>query len=157
MDLGAKPIRLVGRKHEALHKPAEIVVDFDEDLQTLARRMRATLLSMGKHALALAAPQVGHPVQLVLARQDEEIVAIVNPAIATGGKLIAGEERCLSIPGRLFEVPRHQHAVVVGRNLDGVEFGCDAADRQARMWQHEVDHLNGLLLIGRFPEVRRTA
>lgn len=150
--IATKPIRLVGKNHPALHQAAAPVVEFDEDLMILAHRMR--LACMQRRGVAIAAPQVGVAIQLVVVLEDGDAVPIVNPKIETGGKLVAGEESCLSIPGRRFEVPRYDRVVVDGQALDGVKIGCAARDLSARMWQHEKDHLDGLLLTGRFDEIR---
>ena len=151
-EMKTKPIRLVGRDHPALHQVAEDVTVFDEHLEILAWRMLLTCRA--QRGLAIAAPQVGYPIRLVVVAEGTAGIIVVNPVVEAGGKLIAGEEACLSIPGRNFQVPRHQHAVVVGQDIEGHMFGCDASDLQARMWQHEDDHMNGLLLLGRFDEIK---
>ncbi len=151
-EMKQTPIRLVGRDHPALHQPAEDVTVFDESLEILAWRMLLTCRA--NRGLAIAAAQVGHPIRLVVVAEGDAGITVVNPVIEAGGKLIAGEEACLSIPGRTFDVPRHQHAIVVGQDIEGHPFGCDSVDLHARMWQHEEDHMRGLLLMGRFDEVR---
>lgn len=155
-----KPMQLVGRNHAALHQVAHpITVWGSDDLNLLVRRMFATL-SVHADGLALAAPQVGRPLRLVVVndRKTETGIAIANPVVKVGGRRIVEPEGCLSIPGRWFEVPRFQHCVVVGYDpRNGTPIGCDAVDLMARMWQHEIDHLDGKLLLGRFPETRLPA
>jgi peptide deformylase len=151
-EMRSKPIRLVGRDHPALHQAAADVTDFDMNLEILAWRM--LLSCRAQRGLAIAAPQVGIPIRMVVVNDGTTGVVVVNPVVETGGKLLAGEEACLSIPGRWFDVPRHQHAVVVGQDVTGRIFGCDAIDTQARMWQHEDDHMHGRLLMGRFDEIK---
>lgn len=145
-------MQLVGRKHPALNEKAADVERYDENLMRLAYRMLLTCTRNG--GMAIAAPQVGRGIRLIVTANGE---VMANPRVEAGGKLVAGREGCLSLPGRWYEVPRYDHAVVVGYGLDGKPRGVDAADIVARMWQHEEDHLNGLLLRGRYDEIRDRA
>lgn len=146
-----KPMALVGRKHDALHRPSAVVVDL-EHAKALADRMFATLTA--KRGLALAAPQVGHALQLVVLWDG---TAIINPTITGHSEdQNLAAEACLTIPGRWYEVPRYDVVTLEASNLGGGRQRLTVDNvLHARMWQHELDHLNGLLLFGRYPEVRR--
>lgn len=150
----AKPLSLVGRKHAALHRQAwPVRVDTQADLDTMrafAARLRATLARL-PHGLAIAAPQVGRSMALVVTADGQ---AIANPRIFdVRGGTVLDVEGCLSLPGRTFEVPRDRKVSVSGIDLDRGRVELKVDGLTARMWQHECDHLDGLLIAGRFPEV----
>lgn len=141
-------LALVGRLHPALHTPADPVEEITGTLRTLAERMRVTM--QRARGTAIAAPQVGHTLQLVV-RSD---VTVFNPRVHTDGRLVPGLEGCLSIPGRTFEVERWDRATVTGLRDDETPIEIELTGWEARVWQHELDHLDGRLIIGRYPEVR---
>lgn len=147
---------MVGRKHVALNTPAVEVSDITGAIVDLSQRMEITLARMS--GLALAAPQVGRSLRVVVTKPGagwREAVHVVNPTLVeTSGRLIPDVEGCLSLPGRWYEVERYETCVVTAVGLDGDEFTFEASSLEARMWQHEIDHLNGLILYGRYPEVR---
>lgn len=145
----AKPLALVGRKHPALHEPTERVGEWDDRTRVLAHRMAATLSRM--RGYALAAPQVGHRLNLVVHRSG--LVLIDVDVLATGPTETL-LEACLSLPGRFYAVPRHTRATVTGTDLDGHRSSRAVEAIDARCWQHESDHLAGQLLTGRFEEIR---
>lgn len=149
-----KPMKLVSRRHDALHTPAMDVRDWDAALD-LARRMQATLDR--QDGAALAAAQVGHPLNLIVTDRRLDGKAWANIRI-TGlrGEVLRRAEGCLTMPGRWFMVPRN--TIVTVQAVD-VETRKDetftvADDFVARMWQHEFDHVAGRLLIDRYEEVR---
>lgn len=147
----AKPYGLVGRKHAALHTVAQPVEHLEGDVLDLALRMVATL---GRHpGLALAAPQVGVSLRVVVTTN----AAIANPRITKlDGALIEDQEGCLSLPGRWFSVERFEHAEVAGINIaTGEPWHAEATDLQARLWQHEVNHLDGVLISDVHKEIRQ--
>ncbi len=143
-----RPMRLVGADHPALHTPAQPVETFDVRLRRLAMSLCAT--AVVNHGQAVAAPQVGRSVRVVAL----PTLVVVNPRIIEiGGKLESGIERCLSLPGRRFEVDRWTRIVVAGFNLDQEEHAVEMLDAEARLWQHEIDHLDGRLVTSRGVEV----
>lgn len=146
-----KPFALVGRKHSALHEIAVPVSDVDGEVRQIARRMAATL---HRHAgLALAAPQVGISLRLVVTRD----AAIANPTVIPAWYSIRGPEPegCLSLPGRWFNVPRCDKVHVSGRDVFTDEFyEGDLEGLHARLWQHEVGHCDGVLISDEWPEIR---
>lgn len=148
---GPKPIKLVAADYWTLHGVA-LVAQPTDDIEKLARRMLATCI---KHnGMAVAAPQVGHNIRLVVLRNGS---AILNPSAQPNMMRGTAYERegCLSYPNRWWYVGRRIEVDVVGIDVfTGEPVGWKEDDRlQARMWQHEVDHLDGLVLDGRYEEV----
>jgi peptide deformylase len=102
--------------------------------------------------LGLAAPQVGWCDRIVtldvdLQREDPRI--FVNPLIVRREGEMAQEEGCLSLPGVRVKVPRASKVLVVAYTLAGERLEIEAEGVAASAWQHEMDHLNGLLIIDR--------
>jgi peptide deformylase len=137
------------------------VAEFDAALKTLVERM--TLVMQGASGVGLAAPQVG-VLQRVLVHQAEEDadpVALVNPRItARSDETDVGEEGCLSLDaaGLTVDVERPTAITVEARTPDGEEVRIEAEGLAARVIQHEVDHLDGVLILDRAPaDQRRSA
>lgn len=147
------PYELVPPTHPVLHRAADPVVNFGlEELDIIAHRLFLTCKL--RNGAAIAAPQVGLPLSMVVVNEGDRGAVFCNPVVEAGGQRMAGIESCLSLPGKAFEVERRFRVVVAGQGVDGEPFGVDASGFQARMWQHEADHLAGLLLVGRFSEAR---
>ncbi len=113
--------------------------------------------------VGLAAPQVGVSQRVIVveyaddARADDappKLYAVVNPEIVRRSTdMLPGTEGCLSIPGYLGEVERHQTITVRGLDRNGNPFRLKAKDWLARIFQHEIDHLDGVLFIDRASRV----
>lgn len=142
-----------------LRKKAHRVTSFDRSLQKLVDDMEATL---GEAAgVGLAAPQVGVPLRLILVRlaDDEEsrkeygeeagkLYIVANPEfVKTSREKVEGVEACLSIPGFFGAVDRHESVIVKGFDRQGKPFRKKASGWLARVFQHEIDHLDGKLYI----------
>src|ERR1041385_5007764 len=142
----------------ALRLPARPVEAFDEDLRRLVERMKR--LMEDARGIGLAGPQVG-VLQRVFVFQpnDEDVVAIVNPEGVERGEVTEiADEGCLSIQGVLVPVERPVRITLVGRDENGEEARYELDDIYARAAQHELDHLDGVLIIDRTtPEARREA
>lgn len=138
--------------HPALTEPALEVESFDEELARLAGTMIKTM-RQGRGA-GLAANQVGVTAKMFVCMGLDSTVPliVVNPVIIEcelpRRKAIEG---CLSIPGYSFRVPRYEAVTVRAQNLSGEEFVADAEGFEAQVFQHEIDHLHGMLLIDRLP------
>ena len=134
------------------------VTHFDAELQTLADDMLETM-----HAapgVGLAAPQVGRLIRMfVFDDGDETSGALCNPTIVWRSEEVAeAEEGCLSIPGQYFPVERHVAVKVEAFGVTGAAATFDAEGFLARIFQHEIDHLDGILFIDRLsPDLRREA
>ena len=136
------------------------------DVRRLAEDMIETMLDA--QGIGLAAPQVHVGRRLVVLRvppdrtqSGEEPVGIsvlVNPEIEfVDGELLAGWEGCLSIPGLRGLVPRHARLRWRGFDLAGRAVSGEAGGMHARVLQHEVDHLDGILYLDRMPDLRQLA
>lgn len=137
-----------------LRQVATPVATIDEHIKKLADAMvRALTLKKG---YGLAAPQVGVSKRLIVLDVEQFFEIVVNPEIVEmRGNIALGREGCLSIPGAEAQVPRHQCVVFRGTRLDGTPFELEACDLLARVIQHEVDHLNGVLFIDHIGEAKR--
>lgn len=162
-----KVVALVGKKHGALHMPA---ADFDFESAhawRTATNLLATVTEHAGRAIALAAPQIGVPIRVVAFAFDCGLGTprvFVNPVLLTtadaGDRPIdEAEEGCMSLPGRRYRVTRFARTWVEANVLDGhhpeqrTQWECGGL--AARAWQHEVDHLRGVLVLERGPEVRQ--
>jgi peptide deformylase len=144
-----------------LRMKAHAVTEFDIALVTLVERMMHIM--QAARGVGLAAPQVG-VLQRVLVHQadeDAEPVALVNPRIvASSDELEVMEEGCLSLnaAGVTVEVERPVSVTVEAQTPAGEPVSFEAGGLEARVIQHEIDHLDGLLIIDRAtPEQRRAA
>jgi peptide deformylase len=158
-------LKIVTLDNPILRKKAQRVRVFDAKLHQLLDNMRETLIDAP--GVGLAAPQVnvGQQVLLVRLSDDEESVEefgeeagklyeIINPEIIrTTREMVDGIEGCLSIPGYWGEVSRHVGITVRAQDRNGKEIRIKTRDWQARVFQHEIDHLNGVLFIDRAKEV----
>lgn len=143
-----KPMRLVPGDAPVLHGVALPELPMD-DWWLLGRRMVATCLKY--NGMAVAAPQVGVNIRLVALRDG---TVVLNPTIVSQSGMQSGAEGCLSYPGRWFMVERPRLVHVVGVHPgDGSGISLKAEDIDARCWAHEIDHLDGLVLVNRFPEI----
>ena len=136
-------------------KAAEIA-DIDGALVRLADEMLEVMYAAP--GLGLAAPQIGVQKQIVVWDLDEEPMAIINPQIVESSGEWVYEEGCLSIPGLYVEIVRPKTVLVRGVDADGNPGEWEADEIEARMFQHELDHLNGVLMFDRMtPDQRREA
>ena len=107
--------------------------------------------------IGLAAPQVGHSVRLLVVGDEEGrgVQVLVNPVITESGGTVTAEEGCLSLPGIFADVTRAQWVKLEARDLDGTPVAITARGLRSRVFQHEIDHLDGVLFIDRLDPVTR--
>jgi peptide deformylase len=147
-------IRVVG--DPVLRQRAAEVANIDGRLVKLAEDMIITMYEAP--GVGLAAPQVGVEKRLFVYDVGEGARTIVNPEIVEGDGEWAFEEGCLSVPGLSWEIVRPKQVHLRGIDLDGNEVSIEADELLARAFQHELDHLDGILLLERLdPETRRAA
>ena len=142
----------------ALRMTAREVDAFDEDLERLAERMIA--LMHDASGVGLAATQIGILQRVfVVGPDDEEPRALVNPHIvARSAETAMDDEGCLSLQGVLVPVERHLKVTVEALDVHGTPVRHEFEELGARVVQHELDHLEGTLIIDRTdPESRRGA
>jgi peptide deformylase len=148
------PIRL--HPDPVLRERAPEVSAVDDSVRKLVQDMTETMYDAP--GLGLAAPQVGVQRRVLVYDAGDELHALINPAITAREGEVVEDEGCLSIPGLQFPVARAQRISVVALDALGGRVSYDAADMEARVIQHEVDHLDGLLFLDRLaPEHRREA
>jgi len=143
-------IRVIG--DPVLKQKAGDVTDIDGKLVRLVDDMVETMYAAP--GLGLAAPQVGVQKRLFVwdLQDGHGPQSIVNPEIVESDGEWVYEEGCLSVPGLSWEIVRPNRVHVVGRDLDGNEVSIEASELEGRMFQHELDHLNGVLLIERLDD-----
>ena len=150
------PLRLFG--DPVLKQRAREVEELNDDLVTLVNGMYDTMdLEDG---IGLAAPQVGVRKRLFTfdLHEGDGPGVVINPEIVESDGEVVSDEGCLSVPGYRFEVVRAERVTMRGIDLDGNEIVLEGDDLLARMIQHEIDHLDGVLLLDRVePDVRREA
>lgn len=139
-----------------LRRKAKKVTVFDKDLLTLIDDMVETMRDAP--GVGLAAPQVGLSIRLIVVEygddEDEDapkkLYAVVNPEIVSASEeMVEGVEACLSIPRIMGEVERHEKIVVKGLNRFGKPVKYKLSGWFARVFQHEIDHLDGILFTDR--------
>ena len=141
-----------------LRQRAAEVDDIDGTLARLADDMLVTMYEAP--GLGLAAPQVGVLKHLFVydLQDDAGPQVIVNPTIVEARGEWLHEEGCLSVPGLAFEIVRPKEVHVTGWDIDGKELSIDGDEMLARLLQHEIDHLDGILLLERLdPDQRKQA
>ena len=160
--------KVITPQNPILRKKAFRVKDFkDRKLQTLIDDMVDTMLDAP--GVGLAAPQVAVSQRVIVVRlpDDEEsrleygedagvLYIVVNPEIVRESReMVDGVEACLSIPGYYGTVSRHVAVTVRGQDRHGKAIRIKARDWLARVFQHEIDHLDGVLFIDRATEIWR--
>lgn len=140
-------------KNSVLRKKAKKVTVFDRSLSNTVQNM--LLLMREKDGVGLAAPQVGISKRIAIIEYGGTALCMINPEITKREGSVESTEGCLSIPGRTYRVPRSKSIVVRFRNSDGLYWTLGAEGMLAIIIQHEVDHLDGIL-ISDYPQDRHT-
>ena len=151
--VSAYSIRLFG--DPVLKQRAPLVAEIDGRLKVLADDMLVTMYDAP--GVGLAAPQVGVQKRMFVydLHDDEGAKTIVNPVISEARGEWTYMEGGLSIPGLARPIIRPKEAHLTGLDLDGNEISIEADEFEARVFQHEVDHLDGVLLVERLDEEQR--
>ncbi len=143
-----------------LHQPGQRVRTFDSDLHELLDNMVETMRDAP--GVGLAAPQVGLSKRITVVEypEDEEdpentlrVYELINPEIIKQRGKVMGEEGCLSLPGLAADVERAEFVLVRAQDRHGQEIRIKAFDWLARIFQHEIDHLQGTLMTDRATQV----
>ena len=138
-----------------LRARAEDVTEFDDALRRLTDDMFETMYEAP--GVGLAAPQIGVSKRIFVADAGDGPFVMVNPQIvATSGKW-KFEEGCLSVPGRYWQVTRAEFARAEGFGLEGEPVTYEGDELMGRVLQHEIDHLEGILLLEQLPKRLRKA
>ena len=141
----------------ALRSPARAISKIDDEVRAVVNRMID--LMHEANGVGLAAPQVGLPWRLFVTEvpDDKQTRVYINPKLVLGTDTSVYEEGCLSLPGVHIEIERPSSATLLASDLDGREVTVASDGFPARVWQHEFDHLNGVLIIDRIPADERKA
>lgn len=149
---------IIKHPNSALRQKASPVTEFNDELAELVRDMTETMYSAS--GVGLAAPQINVSLRLVVmdvtARdEDSELITLINPEILHPEGSQIDEEGCLSVVDFSAKVKRYQKITLQARNLKGEVLEFEAEDWLARVIQHEVDHLNGVLFIDHLSSLKR--
>lgn len=149
---------LVHYDNPVLHKKAGFVTKINGAIKQLVSDM-AEVLEREK-GVGIAAPQVGESLQVAIVDVPEDAggagkIVLINPRITSAYGSELSEEGCLSIPGVHVKVKRYKEVVVETTNMDGSMTTLKAGGLFARALQHEIDHLNGILIVDKVRPVRR--
>lgn len=138
-----------------LRRIAHPVKEVNENIKKLLDNMAETLY----HAkgVGLAAPQVGISKRVIVVDIGEGLFKLVNPEIVASSGIQDGAEGCLSVPDVVGNVKRSEHVKVKALNEDGDEVTIEASGYLARAFQHEIDHLNGIIFTDKATAIERVS
>lgn len=138
-----------------LREVADEVTNVDGALVQLTKEMAKAMYEAP--GLGIAAPQVGVRKRLFVydMNDGQGALTIVNPVIVESSGEWSYDEGCLSVPGLSWEIVRPRVIHLTGYDLDGKEVSVEATDLLGRLYQHELDHLNGVLLLDHLPDDQR--
>jgi peptide deformylase len=143
---------------DPIQRPAEPVTAFDQDLKRLVDDMFESMYVA--HGIGLAGPQIGIPkrltvIDLSFQKNPEEKIALINPEVVSKEGKIFEEEGCLSLPDIREKVARAAKVKIRAQDVQGNWFEREADELLARAFQHEIDHLDGILFIFRISALKR--
>jgi peptide deformylase len=160
LDLVVEPDPRYNRISERLRQKSQAVTEITPELQDLARDMFETMQEAS--GVGLAAPQVGQDIRLIVVHvpagyaedvDEDTKLTLFNPEIVKAGGRDTDFEGCLSFPDLLGPVERYTWAIVRGQDLEGEKVRFRAKGILARVLQHEIDHLDGVLFFDRMESV----
>ena len=143
---------------DVLHRKADPVGNLTADVDRLVEDMIETMYAAP--GIGLAAPQVGVPlrifvVDLSVGREPDALIVMINPSFVERDGMQLEEEGCLSVPEFNATVVRPARVVVEGLNRMGTRYRREGTGLLARAFQHEMDHLDGLLFVDRLRGIKR--
>lgn len=143
---------------DVLQLKAKDITNIDEKIVRLAEAMRKTMYTA--NGIGLAAPQVGESIRLAVVdisfgENPDEFMVLINPEIIGAEGIEAGNEGCLSVPGISLPVNRKTSVHLKAIDLQGNEIDREFEGLKARVIQHEVDHMNGTLILDRVSSLKR--
>ncbi|MDI9404098.1 MAG: peptide deformylase [Limnohabitans sp.] len=148
---------IVVHPHPVLRKKASTVESIDARIRGVVEDMRRIARELD--GIGIAAPQVGESLRIFLtcAHEGEPERVFINPRLEISGEGVLHDEGCLSLPDIRGEILRPVAARITALDLDGQEFTLESSAFLARVWQHEFDHLEGILIIDRMRPLDRLA
>jgi peptide deformylase len=154
-------MKIVQYPHPSLRHPARPLTAIDKKVQEAAAKMLELMYEA--KGLGLAAPQVGLPYQLIVlnpsgsAEDRSQEGVYINPVVLERKGSVEDDEGCLSFPGLFQKVRRAKTVKVQAYNLKGELLEAVVSELPARLWQHEVDHLHGVLFIDKLGPIGKLA
>jgi peptide deformylase len=144
-----------------LRETSKVVNQFDSALEALSIELEV-LMSAGPGGVGIAAPQIGELQRVVIVDcrrsmhpcKNHGLLQMVNPKVIEGSGNVLGREGCLSVPDWVGVVPRAKSVRVRYQNLEGDSCDIESSGFEARVIQHEVDHLDGILFTDRVVSTR---
>jgi len=141
-----------------LRKKAAPIKDINGKLQNLIEDMVETMYKA--YGIGLAAPQIGKSLRLIvidISKREEKypLIILLNPEIYFAEGKISSEEGCLSIPGYVSTIRRAEKVLVKGIDREGKTVEFEATGLLSRVFQHEIDHLDGILFIDRLSPIKK--
>ena len=149
-------IRMTRYPAKVLGRAAKTVGEITDEIRELAAGMIDMMLE--QKGVGLAGPQVGVDLRIFVFSNDatrESARVYINPEIEIGGGLEANHEGCLSLPGIEAKIKRYKKCTITATDLDGNRFTEEAEGIEIRGFQHEVDHLDGMLIKDRMGQAQR--
>lgn len=144
------PIRTIG--DPVLRSKSKEVKNITDKTKELIENMIDSMEA--EEGIGLAAPQIGVLQRVIVVEIEDELLVTINPVVITEkGKSIA-EEGCLSVPGKNGLVKRAEEVTIKGINPDGQEVKYELVGLKARAFQHEIDHLDGILFVDKAIEIK---
>lgn len=139
-----------------LKKKAEEVREITPELKKLAEDIMQTMLKSEPEGIGLAAPQIGVSKRIFVARIERNPIVFINPKIIKkSGRKSVEEEGCLSLPDVWLKIKRPKEIGVEAIDINGGKFRIKADGLMARVLQHEIDHLDGILIIDRISLIQK--
>ncbi len=150
--------RIVTYGTPILRQRTQEVANLNGDLQQLIDDMATTMYAAP--GVGLAANQVGSPYRLFVANPSEDrdpakLLVVINPEVVESDGEFVSEEGCLSVPDFREEVRRARRVLLRGLDREGRPIEVEGHDLLARIFQHEMDHLNGLFFVDRLSPAKR--
>ncbi len=141
-----------------LRKKSQTVEKIDKKIQKLLDDLTDTMYNAP--GVGLAAPQIGENVRVLVVdistkEEENSLMELINPAITDSGGTQKSEEGCLSVPGYYGNITRKKKITVEAVNRDGEKFKIEAEDILARVLQHEIDHLDGILFFDKMAKLKK--
>ncbi|MGB9856961.1 MAG: peptide deformylase [Dictyoglomaceae bacterium] len=133
-----------------LRKKAKRVEKINDEIKKLAEDMMETMKSAD--GVGLAAPQVGRSIRMIVVSYEEKDMVLINPEIIEKEGESIDIEGCLSVPGVEVPVKRAEKITLKFQNLKGKTQIIKAEGMWARIFQHEIDHLDGILIVDKIEE-----
>lgn len=151
-------LRILRYPHPILKEKCKPIHEIDDSIRQLARDMAQTMYAAP--GVGLAAPQIGQPLRLAVldispVDQQKSLIVMVNPEIVSSEGECTWDEGCLSIPECNEQTKRNKKVVVRYTDLEGKTQEIIGEDLLAVALQHEIDHLDGILIIDRLSKLKR--